>query len=1517
MFEPALQAPGRISRYFLTAVFVLLGCFGIAAHARAATFYFNNACSSDPTEQCNYWNDEGLTDPATVMPDDTVDTVIITEGSVYDGNFVLTWESGAVVGLFGTVTGDVAFKFNTYNSTIGIVQGDATFEGGDPDGKIDAAYNAGTVNGSATFNGNSTNQGTVDGNASFYDSAANNGTVVSDADFHGQANSSNAISGNASFYDQSSNYGLVSGNATFYEDLAGAGGTVEGTRTRIYSAVPPDTTPPVISTQDFTISSPWTVVADGVEVDLTSALLNNDTSLVTLNGGSFIGVRLVYDYFFNNAVNTDPTELGNYWLDSDATVPATLLPRPNIDPLTVLAGATYAGSVTFFASTSNYGTVTGTAIFNGGSRNESSGVVLGNVQFNGTSSNYGDLQGASISFTENAQNYRSLNVTAIAFSGSSINHATIASPTITFSGAINEGVLIGNPEFTYAQNSGQVYGNASFFTTAQNTASGSVSGEAIFYDTASVNAGSAGITKRYFQNTGSLVIFSNKDLTVHGPWIVVADGVTVVLNNVTYNNGTTFTTINNGRFMFSGSGNPFSASAGTLSMPGGLAATSYAQVLNNKVYATELQGSSLFVYNISSGEVESRFSIPQGTDIFMGHYANKLYIPNGLTKVSVFNTQTNTVTAVLNVGDGAKTVVTLGTKLYVTSQHANTVTVIDGLTDTVIKTVAVGSRPYYASTLGNKVYISNNTSSLSVINPVTDTVEAQVTLGSEPVLMAAVGTKLYISNKISNSISVFDTLTNTVVKTIAVGYGPEMSVLVGHKLYITNRNGNTVSVVDTDTDEFVKLIFVAREPYYLTASGNKVFIANTFDTVLSVIDTATDTISYNVTIPYGPIYPTANESQVFIPGTGFTVLDINEVDLPALTSFTSSTADGTYFAGDSINITANFNRSLHSGSTMTVRLNTGASVTLSTISGSALSGTYVIGAADTRVPDLQVSSIISASVTDNSGHNRTAYSLPLSVGTFTGENSAIIRNIGDYKAISIGGFESIATGSHPYQVSSPVTVEGVQYVYVANQGDGTVSAIRVSDHSLAATITIGSEPYGLSLATVSGVVYVYVANTNSNTVSVIDTRSNTVAATVSVGLKPYYVATIGTKVYVTNGQSNTVSVINAATNTVSSTIAVGNYPRGIKAYGTELYVANYGDPFYYFGGNSVSVIDSMTDTVTNTIVMPAYNRGARGVTTYNGKVYVTNYTDGSVSVIDPNTKTVTATIAVGAGPRGLVGLNGFLYVENFDSGTVSIIDTATNTVSSTLPVGHSPAGIAVVGEDLWVSNFQDDKILLVHSHTNTLHTNDAIPPAISGLAVTATTNSATVTWTTDEFSSTAVRYGLTEDYDAAVSAIESVQSHSITISNLNPGTTYHFQAISEDEDSNSSRSADARFVTAGQAGISASYIYGPATPPVVPKPLPPAIEPVPEPLPTPSKPARPLFAPFNRDLQFGNRSAEVKRLQQFLIVRGFLPKGNDIGIYGPLTRKAVAAFQRKYKIKPANGRFGPLTRAKANTLLKQ
>ncbi len=70
--------------------------------------------------------------------------------------------------------------------------------------------------------------------------------------------------------------------------------------------------------------------------------------------------------------------------------------------------------------------------------------------------------------------------------------------------------------------------------------------------------------------------------------------------------------------------------------------------------------------------------------------------------------------------------------------------------------------------------------------------------------------------------------------------------------------------------------------------------------------------------------------------------------------------------------------------------------------------------------------------------------------------------------------------------------------------------------------------------------------------------------------------------------------------------------------------------------------------------------------------------DDRVSVIDPQTLSVVATLTTGKGAHGVaISSDGtYVFVSNIEAGTFSVIDTASRTVVASHKVGAGPNGIS-------------------------------------------------------------------------------------------------------------------------------------------------------------------------------------------------------------------------------------------------
>ncbi|MDD5493774.1 MAG: redoxin domain-containing protein [Dehalococcoidia bacterium] len=94
-------------------------------------------------------------------------------------------------------------------------------------------------------------------------------------------------------------------------------------------------------------------------------------------------------------------------------------------------------------------------------------------------------------------------------------------------------------------------------------------------------------------------------------------------------------------------------------------------------------------------------------------------------------------------------------------------------------------------------------------------------------------------------------------------------------------------------------------------------------------------------------------------------------------------------------------------------------------------------------------------------------------------------------------------------------------------------------------------------------------------------------------------------------------------------------------------------------------------------------------------------------------------------------------------------------------------------------------------------TADVTPPKLAGEPEKAVSDlTATITWKTDEKSTSVVKYGLSIGYEFTSIEDRGLRTeHSIFISALSPGTTYHFQVISRDAAGNEMKESGFQFVT--------------------------------------------------------------------------------------------------------------------------
>jgi YVTN family beta-propeller protein len=275
-------------------------------------------------------------------------------------------------------------------------------------------------------------------------------------------------------------------------------------------------------------------------------------------------------------------------------------------------------------------------------------------------------------------------------------------------------------------------------------------------------------------------------------------------------------------------------------------------------------------------------------------------------------------------------------------------------------------------------------------------------------------------------------------------------------------------------------------------------------------------------------------------------------------------------------------------------------------------------------------------------------------------------------------------------------------------------ALPVFGQRVIATLPVGRGPLSAAVNSVTNKIYVadWCGNdpncTSGGTVTVIDGATDNTLS-VNVGFNPYGVAvnSLTNKIYVANHCGNdpacasggTVSVIDGVSNTVVATVTTGSHPYSVavNSVTNNIYVSNNcgNDLSCHSHNGTVSVIDGVSNTVTATVTVGS-SPGPPVVNSVTNKIYVANscgndptctypYSGGTVTVIDGVTNNPT-TVDVGIHPDALDvnSVTNKIYVANqcgddpnCGSSSMTVIDGATLATTDVAIGGRDVNTIAV------------------------------------------------------------------------------------------------------------------------------------------------------------------------------------------------------------------------------------------------
>ncbi len=378
---------------------------------------------------------------------------------------------------------------------------------------------------------------------------------------------------------------------------------------------------------------------------------------------------------------------------------------------------------------------------------------------------------------------------------------------------------------------------------------------------------------------------------------------------------------------------------------------------------------------------------------------------------------------------------------------------------------------------------------------------------------------------------------------------------------------------------------------------------------------------------------------------------------------------------------------------------------------------------------LAVSAATSVAITSPS-NGSTAIGTSFTVtGTATAKRAITVKvngtAVGTTTSDNSGNWSLNVTG----QSAGAKTIEAtasVQYAYVPNSGDSTISVINaVTDEKIGADISssvsqnnVVVSPSGTQMVSVSGFganaikvwslsnpevpvithnltaagahaiavnytpdgTYFYVSSEAGDFSGGTVTRYSSADPTISAAVTGYNqnfpaypaMSSDSSRVYVANVGSGTMSVINIATNTQLSTFASSGGGGPLKSDNIHGYsISN--------GGDSATPYNTQTETSGSAISVgdgplgSAFNQD-------QSLLLVANATSDNISIINTNSNTVTSTVNTGAGstPYFPAFTSDFskLYVSEAGLDQISVRNPTTLVTTGTIAVGDSPRQFA-------------------------------------------------------------------------------------------------------------------------------------------------------------------------------------------------------------------------------------------------
>lgn len=163
--------------------------------------------------------------------------------------------------------------------------------------------------------------------------------------------------------------------------------------------------------------------------------------------------------------------------------------------------------------------------------------------------------------------------------------------------------------------------------------------------------------------------------------------------------------------------------------------------------------------------------------------------------------------------------------------------------------------------------------------------------------------------------------------------------------------------------------------------------------------------------------------------------------------------------------------------------------------------------------------------------------------------------------------------------------------------------------------------------------------------------------------------------------------------TVDKTIVNGSlHPSSFIMVGESLWIVN--DPI-----SEAGFLANIELEKGEIIAQVEVGNGSKDVVFDGTNLWVSNFSDRSISVVDPTNKNLVVTIEVGRGPTELLFDGNNVWVINSNDNSITVINAKTFEPLRVVDTGNGPSDLAFDGKYIWISHLRDNRIFKIDNQS--------------------------------------------------------------------------------------------------------------------------------------------------------------------------------------------------------------------------